>query len=421
MENLGLQNLSTAQLTKQFGRENLIAAQLIIENKDRLIELTEAVTGQDTALEQALVNTDNFASSQVKAGNAIDSLILTFEDGTGALSQFAQALVESFTDTINQISGLNQEVNSLSDGFQLAEKFTSLFGAGIDKANNPFEKLRILTLEVADATKEDLVEAIKLQTKVLFQSRLATGANSEETENATKRLAELTVAYKNILTPTEETTDAIEGQTEAVEEDVVSIGSLQKKLSELNAELKRATVGSQEFTDLQAEIKIVAEQVAVATGKETEATKKLRKEREEAQKDATKAFEQDAKIFAQRQKENEDALKRDAEAAIKLQAIRATSFDDQQSAIIAQRDLELENLKLTENERVLIKEEANKKIIELNQERLDQEEDDNKEANDKDKERRQENFDSTVSVLNSLAEFAGTLNCQDLILNRLFS
>jgi len=408
--NLGDQVEQGASLTKRFGRENQIAAQLLIENQDRLVELTAAVTGTGTAFEQAEVNTDNFASAQIKAGNAVDSLILTFEDGTGVLSQFAQAIVESFTETVNQVAALNMEINDFSDVVGFFSKATSLLVDGIDETNNPLEKLRLLTIDAARATKEELTEAIRLQVAVLKEASLEGDKNSETVLLQKERLEELSKAYLELSRPTADTTEALEEQTEIVEEEVNSIGALQKKLSELNAELKRAEIGSKEFNDLQVQIRDVSQQVATATGKETEAAKKLREEREKAQKDTIKQFELDAKLFDQRQKENEDALKRDAEAGIRLQEIRATDFQEQQKAIIAQRDLELQNLKLTENERILIKEEANKKILELNDELREKEDEEEKEANDKQKQRQQEAIDATVQSLNAVADFARSLN-----------
>jgi TP901 family phage tail tape measure protein len=70
LENLGKQNLSTAEMAKKFGTENVVAAQHIIAHGKEITELTGKLTGTNTAYEQAATNM-NSLSERWKQGTAI--------------------------------------------------------------------------------------------------------------------------------------------------------------------------------------------------------------------------------------------------------------------------------------------------------------------------------------------------------------
>jgi TP901 family phage tail tape measure protein len=60
LENLGKQQLDTAELAKMFGNENLVGAQIMIESAARFDDLTQKVTGTNEAMVQANARLDNF-------------------------------------------------------------------------------------------------------------------------------------------------------------------------------------------------------------------------------------------------------------------------------------------------------------------------------------------------------------------------
>lgn len=70
LENLGKQNLSTAEMAKKFGTENVVAAQHIITHGKEITELTGKMTGTNTAYEQAATNM-NTLSERWNQGTAI--------------------------------------------------------------------------------------------------------------------------------------------------------------------------------------------------------------------------------------------------------------------------------------------------------------------------------------------------------------
>lgn len=69
IENLGKKQLSTNELMKIFGSENITVAKILIDNQNETKKYTEAVTGTNVALEQASINTDNNASKLEQARN----------------------------------------------------------------------------------------------------------------------------------------------------------------------------------------------------------------------------------------------------------------------------------------------------------------------------------------------------------------
>jgi len=69
IENLGKKQLSTNELMKIFGSENITVAKILIDNQNETKKYTDAVTGTNVALEQANINTDNNASKLAQAQN----------------------------------------------------------------------------------------------------------------------------------------------------------------------------------------------------------------------------------------------------------------------------------------------------------------------------------------------------------------
>lgn len=69
LDNLAKKNMSAAAMVKMFGKENYVTASLLISNRDRVQELTKAVTGTNVAYEQAIKNTDTTRAKAAQARN----------------------------------------------------------------------------------------------------------------------------------------------------------------------------------------------------------------------------------------------------------------------------------------------------------------------------------------------------------------
>lgn len=69
LENLSQQSLSSAEYVELFGRENANVARIIVQNREYLDELTDAMTGTNTAYEQAIDNTTDQKAALAQAKN----------------------------------------------------------------------------------------------------------------------------------------------------------------------------------------------------------------------------------------------------------------------------------------------------------------------------------------------------------------
>jgi TP901 family phage tail tape measure protein len=102
LENLNRQNLSSTELTKLFGLENVNAAQALLGSADKVRELTAQLTGTQTAYEQAAVNTGTFDAQLKLMNNSLelaaiklgDELKPAAEAGARAIQQIAQAFID---------------------------------------------------------------------------------------------------------------------------------------------------------------------------------------------------------------------------------------------------------------------------------------------------------------------------------------
>lgn len=84
-------------LVKIFGKENIVAGATVLSNVDHFSELTKAVTGTNTAYEQAAINTDNLDGDLKSLGSAWEGLTLSM-DGGGAIFR---PIVQAGTDMLN--------------------------------------------------------------------------------------------------------------------------------------------------------------------------------------------------------------------------------------------------------------------------------------------------------------------------------
>nr|MBA3900734.1 phage tail tape measure protein [Bacteroidota bacterium] len=77
LENLGKQNLSTAELAARFGTQSLTVAQILSTGADRVKYFTDALTGTKVAYEQAAINVDNLAGAEKAYDSIVESLTIS--------------------------------------------------------------------------------------------------------------------------------------------------------------------------------------------------------------------------------------------------------------------------------------------------------------------------------------------------------
>jgi len=100
IENLSAKQLSTIQLQKMFGDENITTAKILLNNTEELKNYTAAVTGTNVALIQAATNTDNDATKKAQALNQLK--LITIELG----EKLSPALIMSTNGFTYLLKGL---------------------------------------------------------------------------------------------------------------------------------------------------------------------------------------------------------------------------------------------------------------------------------------------------------------------------
>ncbi|MEP8555995.1 phage tail tape measure protein [Enterobacter hormaechei] len=101
LDNLSKKNLSTAQAVKLFGVENINAASVLVDNRSKLNALTLALTGTQTAHEQAAIRVNNLNGDIMGLTSAFEDMIIKIgQSSTGPL----RSGIQSVTDGINLLT-----------------------------------------------------------------------------------------------------------------------------------------------------------------------------------------------------------------------------------------------------------------------------------------------------------------------------
>jgi TP901 family phage tail tape measure protein len=129
-------------VTQVFGTENATAAISLIENTNRLKELTSQVGEYGVAEQQAAIKMDTVTNKTILRNAKYDSLILSINKGTGIVSNFFKFLIDGESNALTGLIRLNSswdELNAKAKGegqksgvgaFQ--SRFNNLQGTGSD-------------------------------------------------------------------------------------------------------------------------------------------------------------------------------------------------------------------------------------------------------------------------------------------------
>lgn len=116
LSSMGSQVERTTYLAKVFGRQNIVAAQYLLDNADAVRDMTKAVTGTQSAQEQAAIRTNTWAHKIEVARAKMADLMITVTNATGGLLPFGALLTEQLVplaQIVPLISGIGKAVHSL--------------------------------------------------------------------------------------------------------------------------------------------------------------------------------------------------------------------------------------------------------------------------------------------------------------------
>lgn len=123
----------TTFLAKAFGRENMVAAQFLLSNADAVEEMTTAVTGTNSAMEQAEIRNDTWAHKMEVARAKIDDVLISMTSLSGSLLPMAGIIGEQ----VSKFSGLIPLVSSASkmlQGFSVKAVIATISQKGLNAA-----------------------------------------------------------------------------------------------------------------------------------------------------------------------------------------------------------------------------------------------------------------------------------------------
>jgi TP901 family phage tail tape measure protein len=135
LTNLSNENLTVTELTQKFGKQNVVAAQILVNNVDKYEDYTEAVTGTNTALEQQAIQNDNLAANWKKFVNKISNA-LTSSKVSDFLNKIVKNLInffnisaaffadtrDKFNELIEQSAVFRATIVGIKEGFKTALK-----------------------------------------------------------------------------------------------------------------------------------------------------------------------------------------------------------------------------------------------------------------------------------------------------------
>lgn len=123
----------TTFLAKAFGRENMVAAQFLLSNADAVEEMTTAVTGTNSAMEQAEIRNDTWAHKMEVARAKIDDVLISMSSLSGSLLPMAGIIGEQ----VSKFSGLIPIISSASkmlQGFSIKTALATVAQKGLNAA-----------------------------------------------------------------------------------------------------------------------------------------------------------------------------------------------------------------------------------------------------------------------------------------------
>ena len=102
LEELGRQQLGATELWDRFGKEGYNVAKTLIDNRDKVVSYTEAVTGTATASEQASIKSESMAAKMATVRNKLNQAGQTLAEkfnpvvleATNWIARFAEILMQ---------------------------------------------------------------------------------------------------------------------------------------------------------------------------------------------------------------------------------------------------------------------------------------------------------------------------------------
>lgn len=135
IKNLGDKHLSTTELTKQFGTENVAAALTLINTAASADKLTKSITNTNTAEEQQKKNNDNLDGSLKNLSSKWEAFNLAINEGNG--------LIRSCVDvTASLVSWMTDLITSTDQATEARKRLNKELGGDGDKESTVTDNVK---------------------------------------------------------------------------------------------------------------------------------------------------------------------------------------------------------------------------------------------------------------------------------------
>ncbi|ASD97577.1 phage tail tape measure protein [Salmonella enterica] len=191
LDNLAGKNLSTAQAVKLFGVENITAASILVDNRSKLDELTTALTGTQTAHEQAAIRVNNLNGDLMGLTSAFEGLILKVgQSGDGPLRSGVQTITEA-------LNGLADNFNTVANValYTLIPVIATKLTAGVRGNISAWRENQVAVKAAAQAQADIARKTLESTSAILAQNNAEFGHYREMEKKA--KLYGLNVSYQS--------------------------------------------------------------------------------------------------------------------------------------------------------------------------------------------------------------------------------
>lgn len=131
-----------------FGVEHSKMGELLVKNQKSFNDLTKAVTGTNTAYEQAAINTDNYAGASARLAAKWDDLLLSFGN-----TKFATGLINKLSGALDALAFSMMSAAEIADK-KSGEMYKNLYPKDAVTNKEKIEGLKNLLLSTEDQIAE---------------------------------------------------------------------------------------------------------------------------------------------------------------------------------------------------------------------------------------------------------------------------
>lgn len=127
LQNLSEADMTAAEKTKLVTENGFKALEAILANTSAVGDLQDKITGTNTAIEQAKINTDNLDGALKNLESKWERLNLTINDGNGIFTGFVNLLGEGLTGATDTI----QAIKDIGSAFSVSNEYVGAAVEGI--------------------------------------------------------------------------------------------------------------------------------------------------------------------------------------------------------------------------------------------------------------------------------------------------